>query len=122
MSRESNKEIDVLLRRLSGKRNGNSAADTNSAVGVDDHLDADELNAYAEQALPAATRARYTAHLADCNRCRNLVTQLSLSSTAAVSVRAEEKPSGLKTFLASLFSPPGISIPSLAAQGGVLFG
>ena len=117
MSRESNKEIDVLLRRLSGKRNGNSAADTNSAAGVDDHLDADELNAYAEQALPAATRARYTAHLADCNRCRNLVTQLSLSSTAAVSVRAEEKPSsGLKTFLARLFSPLVIryAVPAMA--------
>ena len=117
MSRESNKEIDVLLRKLSGKWNGNSAADSNSAAGVDDHLDADELNAYAEQALPAATRARYTAHLADCGRCRKLVTQVSLSSTAVVSARAEEKaPSGLKAFLASLFSPMVIryAVPAMA--------
>ena len=120
MSRESNKEIDVLLRKLSGKRNGNSAADTISAAGADehlDHLDADELNAYSEQALPAATRARYTAHLADCGRCRQLVTQLSLSSTATFSTHAEEQaPSKLKMFLASLFSPLVIryAVPAMA--------
>ena len=120
MSRESNKEIDVLLRKLSGKRNGNSAADTISAAGADeypDHLDADELNAYAEQALPEATRARYTAHLADCGRCRQLVTQLSLSSTATFSTHAEEQaPSKLKLFLASLFSPLVIryAVPAMA--------
>ena len=106
MSRESNKEIDILLRKLSGKQNGSAAAGTSSAAGADDHLDADELNAYAEQSLPAAARARYMAHLADCGRCRNLVSQLSLSSTVAVSAAAEEKaPSKLKMFLASLFSP-----------------
>ena len=120
MSRESNKEIDVLLRKLSGKRNGNSAADTIAAAGADehlDHLDADELNAYAEQALPEATRARYTAHLADCGRCRQLVTQLSLSSTATFSTHAEEQaPSKLKLFLASLLSPLVIryAVPAMA--------
>lgn len=117
MSREPNKEIDVLLRKFSGKPNGNLAADTNSAVDADNHLDADELNAYAEHALPAATRARYTAHLAECTRCRKIVAQLSLSSPAIATLGREEiAPSGLKTFLASLFSPMVIryAVPAMA--------
>src|SRR6185369_517169 len=69
--------------------------------------DADELNSYAENALPRAARARYTEHLAECSRCRELVVQLS---SAAGVVVAEEPSralarSGLSKFLASLFSP-----------------
>ena len=34
------------------------------------HLDADELNSYAEGMVPAPARVRYTEHLADCDLCR----------------------------------------------------
>ena len=78
MNREPNKEIDILLRKLSRKQNGDFAADASSGGMAEAHLDADELNAYAEQALPEALRARYTEHVADCGRCRSIVTQLSL--------------------------------------------
>jgi len=102
MRQETNNEIDLLLRRLS-RRQGATAPDGD----LHDHLDADELSSYAENALPAAARARYTEHLIECSRCRELVVQLS---SAAGVVVAEEParvpvPSGLRKFLASLFSP-----------------
>jgi len=69
-------EMDVLLRRF---------AKAASAVKATDHLDADELNAFAEGALPIAARSRYVSHLADCDDCRRAVTEL-----AAASGRIEE--------------------------------
>lgn len=103
MKRETNKDIDLLLRRMSG-RDGAVAP----GASDDPHLDADELSSYAQNALPPAARARYTEHLADCSTCRKLVTELTLSlGAAAVAAPAETVPvaGGLKTFLASLFSP-----------------
>jgi hypothetical protein len=118
MNREPNKEIDILLRKLSRKQNGKLAAESSSGGTAEDHLDADELNAYAEQALPAALRARYTEHVADCGRCRSIVTQLSLSSSAVIShnVVDQPAPSRVKTFIASLFSPLVVryAIPAMA--------
>ena len=100
MKQETNNEMDLLLRQW-GRRQDVLAPD------AEDHLDADELNAYAENVLPAKTRARYTAHLAECSRCRELVVQLSGSAGV---VLAEETaraaaPSGWRKFLASLLSP-----------------
>ena len=118
MKEKSNNEIDLLLRRLSrqdGLRRDGEARD--SQLGQ--HLDVDELSSYAENALPAAARARYTEHLADCSTCRKLVTELSLSlgATAAASAPAETvpMPGGLKQFLASLFSPTVLryAVPAL---------
>ncbi|HEU4508885.1 MAG TPA: zf-HC2 domain-containing protein [Pyrinomonadaceae bacterium] len=101
MKQETNNEIDLLLRRMVRRTDG----------GVSDpdggHLDADELSSYAENALPAAARARYTEHLAQCSSCRTMVVQLS--SAAGVVVAAERAvvpvPSGFRKFLASLLSP-----------------
>src|SRR6185295_13854440 len=98
MKQETNNEMDLLLRRL-GRRD--------DAVAPEDHLDADELSAYAENALPAAARARYTLHLAECAGCRNLVVQLSSSAgvVATTESAAVKEPSGFRKFLASLFTP-----------------
>ena len=99
MGQERNNEMDLLLRRLS-----RSASDS---PNDSHHLDADELSLYAENALPAAARARYTEHLAECASCRKLVAQLS-SSVGVVSATETAKvsgPSALQKFLASLFSP-----------------
>jgi len=122
MKEEINNEMDLLLRRL-GRRHETSVSDGNGDI---DHLDADELSAYAENVLPAAARARYTAHLADCARCRELVVQLS--SSAGVVPMAEvvkpTAPSALRKFLASLFSPmvlryavPALGLILVAAIG-----
>ncbi|HKR58203.1 MAG TPA: hypothetical protein VJS64_00615 [Pyrinomonadaceae bacterium] len=68
--------MDILLRRMA--KQASSVSETgNGSQEAAAHLDADELNAFAERALPAAAQARYTAHLADCSNCRRLVAQLS---------------------------------------------
>ena len=122
MNEETNNEMDLLLRRL-GRRPDKSVADANGDI---DHLDADELSAYAENVLPAAARARYTAHLAECARCRELVVQLSASAgvvPVAETIKAPEA-SALRKFLASLFSPlvmryavPALGLIIVAAIG-----
>ena len=101
MKQETNNEMDLLLRRLA-RRDDASVSDAGG-----DHLDADELSAYAENALPAAARARYLAHLADCSRCRGLVVQLGSSAGVIATTESAKvsEPSGLKKFLASLFTP-----------------
>jgi hypothetical protein len=117
MNQQPNDEIDILLRRLS-QRDGKVF---NAAQGGEhieqEHLDADELNAYAENALPSALRARYTEHLTGCTNCRKIVTQLSLASAVVVAERVEEvRPSALKKFLAALFSPLAFryAVPAMA--------
>ena len=72
-------QIDVLLRRYAGQSHGNPATE---------HLDADELNAFAEGSLPAAARTRYVSHLLDCDNCRQIVSQLAISSGAVVAAEA----------------------------------
>src|SRR6266481_2393909 len=73
-------QIDVLLRRYAGQSQSQTAAE---------HPDADELNAFAEGSLPAAARARYVSHLIDCDNCRQIVSQLAISSGALVKTEAE---------------------------------
>lgn len=115
MKDEMNKEMDLLLRRLSRRQDGSMSNGDASIVG--EHLDADELSSYAENALPAAARARYTEHLAECSGCRELIVQLSSSLGVVASERTAKapSPSGLRNFLASLFSPIVLryAIPSL---------
>jgi hypothetical protein len=123
MKQETNNEMDLLLRRLA-RRPDMSVSDGNGDVN---HLDADELSAYAENVLPTAARARYTEHLAECTRCRELIVQLSSAAGVVVPVvqtaRAVE-PSALRKFLASLFSPmvlryavPALGLILVAAIG-----
>jgi hypothetical protein len=98
--------MDLLLRRLSRRGDG-GARDEETGPG-DRHLDVDELSSYAQNVLPAAARARYTEHLSECVPCRKLVTELALSLgavTAAAPVKTGIAATGLKAFLASLFSP-----------------
>jgi outer membrane biosynthesis protein TonB len=128
MGHETNNEIDLLLRRLS-RGQGATGAD-GDLHDHRNHLDADELSSYAENALPAAARAHYTEHLAECSRCRALVVQLS--SAAGVVVAEEPSrvsaPSGLRKFLASLFSPmvlryavPALGLMIVAVIGLTVF-
>ena len=120
MKQETNNEMDLLLRRL-GRRDDTAVPE--------DHLDADELSAYAENALPAAARARYTAHLAECSRCRSLVAQLASSAgvLATTESATAPEPSGFRKLLASLFTPmvlryaaPALGLIVVAAIGFVV--
>jgi cytoskeletal protein RodZ len=122
MSKETNKEMDLLLRRL-GRRKHGSVSDADHID--DDHLDADELSSYAENALPAGARTRYSEHLAECSRCRDLVVQLSSAvGVVTESITETAALSGLRKFLASLFSPmvlryavPALGLIVVAAIG-----
>lgn len=115
MKQETNKEMDLLLRRLSRRQDG-AMPDADPRI-IGEHLDADELSSYAENALPAAARARYTEHLAECTGCRELIVQLtsSLGFVAVGETVKASEPSGLRNFLANLFSPMVLrySIPAL---------
>jgi len=123
MRPEPNNDIDLLLRQLN-RRNGVPVSEI-----YEPHLDADELNSYVANALPAAARARYTAHLADCLSCRKLVVELS-AAHGPVAVQPSEPvvaPSGLTSFLASLFSPmvmryavPAVGLMVIAVIGVVV--
>jgi hypothetical protein len=106
MKHSEKNEMDLLLRNLA-KRERDSIpllADSNADA---DHLDVDELSSYAEDVLPTATRARYTAHIVDCAQCRGLIVQLA--SAAGTAIKPETTVvSPASTFwqkLASLFSP-----------------
>ena len=102
MKAEFDKDIDSLLRE-SARRGRAASVEPGAAAGGAvhaAHLDADEQSAYAENALPAAARAHYAAHLADCDDCRRNVTRLALAAgmpaqlepraTAAEQARAAE--------------------------------
>lgn len=72
---EANKnEVDLLLRSF--------ARGQNERVSASAHLDADELNSYAEGLVPAAARLRYSEHLADCPSCRGIVVGLTQAAGA----------------------------------------
>jgi hypothetical protein len=67
MELEFDKEIDALLRQA--KR----ASPSDAAAPAAAHLDADELAAFAENAMPENARHMYIAHLADCDSCRMML-------------------------------------------------
>jgi hypothetical protein len=100
-------QIDVLLKRYGVHGSTGAPAE---------HLDADELNAFAERSAPAAARSRYVSHLAECDDCRKLATQLSIAAGATASVGAIETASGsLWQKLTSLFAPPMLRYAAFAA-------
>jgi len=68
------KEIDAILRRARGD-------EVVTSTGA--HLDADEISAFAENALPEKVRQNYTAHFADCTRCRKILSNVILLNSEA---------------------------------------
>ena len=89
MEFEFDKEIDAILR----KARENEFAFAGNPKSL--HLDADEISAFAENALPEKAKGLYMAHLADCDRCRRILSNIiSLNSEAEnvpAFVAAEEK-------------------------------
>jgi hypothetical protein len=133
MKFESDTEIDRLLRRhvrrkARGARSATEAAASDDADGglasaaIGHHLDADELNAYAEGALPEGARSRYFVHLADCDECRGLVTRLTLAAGGATATGERAgagEASGSRSWrewLAAFFAPSVLryAVPALA--------
>jgi hypothetical protein len=82
------KEIDAILRKA---RDGEPAF---SATNPQAHPDADEISAFAENALTEGAKMRYTAHLADCERCRKIFSNVIAlnAETESEIVHAARKP------------------------------
>ena len=131
MKQANNNEVDLLLRALARERksaawqSGSESGDTNEVSSA--HLDADELNSYAEGVAPDPARARYTEHLADCEACRGIVVSLVQSAGAASRLEIPEQKggAGFWQILSEFLSPKvlGYAIPALvlAAVIGVGF-
>jgi hypothetical protein len=120
MKHTRNNEIDLLLRRLA-KRGEVSPVLADSATKdrlLVTHLDADELSSYAEGVLPAAARARFTAHLADCFNCRKIVSELTMASGARIRENELETRTGVAFWqrFRALLSLPVLryAVPALA--------
>lgn len=114
--------IDILLRRQARHGAGVSKASEGGAdAALVAHLDADEISAFAESALPQAARARYASHLADCDNCRSLASQLAMNAFTTTQVGSESasdrSPRGsFWQMIAALFSLPVLryGVPALA--------
>ena len=106
----NDKQIDVLMRRH---------ARTVEPEITGGHLDADEMNTFAEGALPPAARAKYVSHLASCGECRQQVAQIALAGGAVI--RAEsavaERPRRRSFWegLSALFAPRALRYAAFAA-------
>lgn len=72
MELDFDKEIDALLRQTA--KSEHFAMTNGSSMPA--HIDADAISAFAENALPEKTRAIYMTHLADCDRCRKILSSL----------------------------------------------
>jgi hypothetical protein len=87
MELESNNQMDRLLRRH-GRNGDRVPVVTNGDGAGGSHLDADELNAFAANELPAAARGRYLNHLADCGHCRRQVAELASAANPSLASAA----------------------------------
>lgn len=123
MKESKDNQMELLLRTLGAS----SPMSVDSAVTVQqtEHLDADEMNAFAEGQLSDRTRARYVAHLADCGSCRSIIASLPQTVEAFSKTVAPEHASGFWARLTAFFSPAVLryAIPALvlAAVVGVSF-
>ena len=72
MELDFDKEIDALLRKTARSE---QFAPVNGS-GAPAHIDSDAISAFAENALPEKTRALYLTHLADCGRCRKILSNV----------------------------------------------
>jgi len=122
MKTDFDREMDSLLRAQARRDSaaltepGGASSlplqdDRASAAQLSAHLDADELNAYAENALPVSTRTLYAAHLADCVQCRHVVTQLTLAAGT---------PAQLEQPVATLTGSAPLRVSWLARVGALL--
>lgn len=112
MEFEFDKEMDALLRQ-SAQGETAFAANTSQSAIRSSHLDADEISLFAENALPEKTKLSYTAHFADCNRCRKILSNvISLNSeTAEKAVHAPEiaKITNIAPWYRRLFAVPNLA-------------
>jgi hypothetical protein len=87
MTNEFDKEIDSLLRKTS--RGGETAFKEINPQSL--HIDADEISLFAENALSTKMRVRVTEHLADCDRCRKILSNVITLNAETISENVHAK-------------------------------
>lgn len=115
----NDKDMDVLIGRYAkGAAKGTPV----------EHPDADELNTFAEGAVPPAARQGYLSHFADCDDCRKLVSQLAVTTGAGVEVRIPASQPVAEPWwkkLGTVFAIPRLRYAAFAvvllAVGGIAF-
>ena len=121
MKPANHNEIDILLRSLS-RRNPRVV----SAPLDSEHLDAEELNAFAEGMVTERARSRYSAHLAECDDCRTIVVNLiqstgfaapRLAPEVAPSTSFWQQLSGFLSYPVLRFVIPAIVLASIIGIG-----
>jgi len=70
MELEFDKEIDAILQKARPDRGVLVGDEPHDEPKSKEHLDADVIAAFAENALPENARLLYVEHFADCDRCR----------------------------------------------------
>ncbi|MFN6962540.1 MAG: zf-HC2 domain-containing protein [Pyrinomonadaceae bacterium] len=116
MQLEFDKEIDALLR--GGAARVDDAAAKAGVAGS--HLDADELSAFAENALPQHARALYVEHLADCARCRTMLAAFAAVSDVEHAVVADPGAQAADAAAAVPWWRRLFAVPGLAYAMGAL--
>ena len=122
MNQVNKNEVDLLLRAL-GRHAADSQLQEQSAPTagnrtLSDHLDADELNSFAEGVVPDSARPRYMEHLADCESCRGIIVGLTQAAGAASSHQVLDQQTGVSFWqkFGALFSPQVVryAVPAIA--------
>lgn len=92
MELDFDKEIDALLRQTARGETASANREPKIQNSKSPHLDADEIAAFAENALPEKMKPSFIEHFADCGRCRRILSNVVAlnSETPAEIVRAEE--------------------------------
>lgn len=126
MKQSNENAVDILLRSLARSDAGSRAEEKSGSAAAADHLDADELNLYAEGVLPAPARVRYTKHLADCQLCRTLVVGLAQAAGTTVQREKASQQTGTSFWqsLTALFSLPVLryALPAVVLTGVLAIG
>lgn len=116
MEIEFDKEIDALLRQAAQPELPATARDS----ARQNHLDADEISAFAENALPVKMRARVVEHLADCNRCRKVLSNIIVLNPATENEKVGEKQKILTAAPSVAWYKKLLSLPKTAYAMGAL--
>lgn len=112
MIKDHDIEIDSLLRRLA-KTEANAG---NIGIG---HIDADEIAVFAENALPEKAKARVMSHLADCSRCRTILSNVVILNRGEEASEPETAAGAAISFEIPWYKKL-FSVRGLAAVMGVL--
>jgi len=121
MEFEFDKEMDSLLRQTARGETAFAAANPKSKIQNPKslHLDADEISAFAENALPEKTKLEFTAHFADCDRCRKILSNVILLNAEATK-KTVHAPETAKIQTIAPWYKRFFAVPNLAYAMGAL--